>query len=157
MFSCANGPKASELDVATGWGDLGSAKAMLEKHWDTRITEEDFAWLQKIGINTVRVPIGYWSLGVNYCLDTPFQNIAEVYEKSWSRVLRAISWASKYNIGVLIDLHGAPGSQNGETEYVGISHINQFQDNLMLGLAMEKSNYSETRRMSKRQLQPSLT
>ncbi|KAG8726132.1 Glucan 1,3-beta-glucosidase 3, partial [Ceratobasidium sp. 423] len=115
IVRCATGPKASELDVATGWGNSGSARAVLEKHWDTWITEDDFAWLQQIGINTVRIPIGYWSLGVPYCRDTPFEAVANIYEQSWPRVLRAISWASKRNIGVLIDLHGAPGSQSGQS------------------------------------------
>ncbi|CAE6420974.1 unnamed protein product [Rhizoctonia solani] len=115
ITQCATGPKASELDVATGWGNSGSARAVLEKHWDTWITESDFTWLQQIGINTVRIPIGYWSLGVPYCKDTPFEAVANIYEQSWPRVLRAISWASKHNIGVLIDLHGAPGSQNGQS------------------------------------------
>ncbi|KDN38614.1 hypothetical protein RSAG8_09401, partial [Rhizoctonia solani AG-8 WAC10335] len=73
------------------------------------------AWLQQIGINSVRIPIGYWSLGAPYCQDTPFRDVANIYENSWPRVLRAISWASKHNIGVLIDLHGAPGSQNGQS------------------------------------------
>lgn len=86
---------------------------MLEKHWDTWITEDDFDWLQQKGINTVRIPIGYWSLGSDYCQDTPFEEVASVYDRSWPRVLRAISWAAKYDIGVLVDLHGAPGSQNG--------------------------------------------
>jgi glucan 1,3-beta-glucosidase len=26
---------------------------------------------------------------------------------------RAIGWARKYNVKVILDLHGAPGSQNG--------------------------------------------
>lgn len=115
LFSCAAGPKAAELDVANGWENPKSARAVLEKHWDTWITEDDFAWLQRIGINTVRIPIGYWSLGASYCQGTPFEQVSSVYERSWPRVLRAISWASKHNIGVLIDLHGAPGSQNGQS------------------------------------------
>lgn len=30
----------------------------------------------------------------------------------WPYVVRAIQWFQKHNISVLIDLHGAPGSQN---------------------------------------------
>lgn len=29
-------------------------------------------------------------------------------------MVRAINWAAKYNLGVLVDLHGAAGSQNGQ-------------------------------------------
>jgi glucan 1,3-beta-glucosidase len=113
LFSCATGPKASELDVAAGWDNPKSSRSVLEKHWDTWITEDDFAWLQKTGINTVRIPIGYWTLGSQYCQGTAFEQVASVYEHSWPRLLRAIDWAAKYKIGVLVDLHGAVGSQNG--------------------------------------------
>lgn len=113
LFTCASGSKSSELDVATGWGGVVQAKQILERHWDTFITEDDFAYLQSIGINTVRLPIGYWSLGPLFMIGTAFESVSAVYENSWNRVLRAISMAEKYGIGVLVDLHGAPGSQNG--------------------------------------------
>ncbi len=45
---------------------------------------------------------------------------ADVYSNSWSRVVRAINWAGEAGIGVLVDLHGAPGSQNGQP-HSGIS------------------------------------
>lgn len=32
---------------------------------------------------------------------------------AWTYFLRALDWAKKYNINVIVDLHGAPGSQNG--------------------------------------------
>ncbi|KAG8817480.1 Glucan 1,3-beta-glucosidase 3, partial [Serendipita sp. 411] len=55
LFTCASGPAISELDVAKGWN--GQSKAVLERHWDTFITEDDFAWLAGIGINTLRLPL----------------------------------------------------------------------------------------------------
>jgi len=39
-----------------------NAKHILEKHWDTWITEEDWAWMAERGINTVRIPVSYPSL-----------------------------------------------------------------------------------------------
>merc|ERR1719401_1886306 len=35
-------------------------EARMNAHWRTWITEEDIAWLSRHGINTVRVPFGYW-------------------------------------------------------------------------------------------------
>lgn len=32
---------------------------------------------------------------------------------AWPYVLKTISWARKYNLFVILDVHGAPGSQNG--------------------------------------------
>ena len=113
LFSCAAGKKVSELDIASGWGSIGSARALLERHWDTFITEGDFKYLASIGINTVRLPIGYWNLGPLYCHNTPFEAVSNVYQNSWPRIVRAINMAADAGIGVLVDLHGAPGSQNG--------------------------------------------
>jgi len=114
LFSCAAAPAISEYDVATGWN--GQAKQVLEKHWDTFITETDFAWLASLGINTVRLPLGYWHIGTGeqeWTTGTLYESVRDNYVGAWPRVLRAISMAEKYGIGVLVDLHGAPGSQNG--------------------------------------------
>jgi len=32
---------------------------------------------------------------------------------AWTYFLRSLAWAKKHNINVIVDLHGAPGSQNG--------------------------------------------
>ncbi|EST06233.1 Glycoside hydrolase, family 5 [Kalmanozyma brasiliensis GHG001] len=118
FMSCALHSKQSEYDLLRGFGTsqtgLTSARAYMEEHWDTWITEDDFAQLAKIGINTVRLPIGYWSAGPYFTHHSPFERYGEVYELSWRYVARAINWAAKYDIGVLVDLHGAYGSQNGQ-------------------------------------------
>jgi hypothetical protein len=44
---------SSDLDVARG----PNARAILEQHWDTWITEQDFAYIASKGINTVRLPV----------------------------------------------------------------------------------------------------
>lgn len=91
--------------------------------------------MAQMGINTVRLPVsrrldcmlccikaldtsiqvGYWSVGKAncQCADTPFWPYIDKYETQWSYVEKAISWAAQYQIGVLIDFHGAEGSQNG--------------------------------------------
>ncbi|KAF8894654.1 glycoside hydrolase superfamily [Infundibulicybe gibba] len=114
LFTCASGSHVSELDIASGWGDPASARALLERHWDTFITPDDFNYLASIGINTVRLPIGYWSLGPDWCAGTPFEGVGSVYAGSWPRVMRAINMAAGAGIGVLVDMHGAIGSQNGQ-------------------------------------------
>ncbi|KAF8308871.1 glycoside hydrolase [Clavulina sp. PMI_390] len=115
IFTCAGGNKAGEHDVASGWGNTTVARQILERHWDTWIQPSDFAYLRSIGINTVRLPIGFWSLGPSFMQGTPFEDVAQVYMNSWPRVLQAIKTAELYGIGVLVDLHGAPGSQNGQS------------------------------------------
>lgn len=79
-----------------------AAQARLKEHQDTFITDDDFKWLAARGINVVRIPVGYWTLKA----PKPFVSGAETLD-------RAFTQAAKYGIGVLLDLHGAPGSQNG--------------------------------------------
>ncbi|KIJ59197.1 glycoside hydrolase family 5 protein [Hydnomerulius pinastri MD-312] len=120
LFTCASGPQAAEIDVTSGWGSTDNARAVLEHHWDTFINQTDFEYLASIGINTVRLPIGYWSLGSLFLEGTPFEPYASVYKNSWPRIVRAINTAAQSGIGVLVDLHGAVGSQNGQS-HSGIS------------------------------------
>jgi aryl-phospho-beta-D-glucosidase BglC (GH1 family) len=120
LFTCASGHQISELDVASGWGSTAAARTVLERHWDSFINQSDFQYLASIGINTVRLPIGYWSLGPSFCQNTPFAAVSDVYQNSWPRIVRAINMAAISGISVLIDLHGAVGSQNGQP-HSGIS------------------------------------
>ena len=77
----------------------------LKNHWDTWITEDDFTQISNNGLNHVRIPIGYWAIAP---LD------GEPYVQGQLDVLdKAIGWARNANLKVLLDLHGAPGSQNG--------------------------------------------
>ncbi|KAJ3726080.1 glycoside hydrolase superfamily [Lentinula raphanica] len=117
VFECAAEPKIAEIDIANGGCN---PQAILEEHWDTFITQQDFNYLASIGINTVRLPIGYWSLGPNFLQGTPFANVSSVYENAWAHVVRAINMADISGIAVLVDLHGVPGSQNGQP-HSGIS------------------------------------
>src|ERR1700761_8029359 len=80
-------------------------KKRLEKHWSTWITAADFGEMASYGINFVRIPIGYWS--VSPIAGDPYVQGAYPY------LAKAIKWAGQNGIKVMIDLHGAPGSQNG--------------------------------------------
>nr|AJD14768.1 beta-1 3-glucanase [Glaciozyma antarctica PI12] len=81
------------------------AQTALMRHWTTWITEADFAAIAAAGLNHVRIPIGYWAFQV--ATGEPF------VQGSLFFLDRAIAWAAKYNLKVMIDLHGAPGGQNG--------------------------------------------
>ncbi|KAL7412317.1 glycoside hydrolase superfamily [Mrakia frigida] len=115
----------SDLDIVQSPKlSLAQKKALLEKHWDEWIGEEDFKWLKGRGINTVRLPIGYYHLaGLDRSVlrGTEVEFAAEVFEGAWERILRGIRWAEKHGMGVLIDLHAASGKQNPE-EHSGASH-----------------------------------
>jgi glucan 1,3-beta-glucosidase len=75
----------------------------LKDHRSTFITRADFAWLQLHGIKAVRLPVGYWVFGGE-----------EPYEPTIDYVDMAFKWGEETGIKILIDMHGAPGSQNGQ-------------------------------------------
>lgn len=57
-----------------------------------------------LGINTVRLPIGYWMLGPEFCAGTAFEHVSGAYINAWSQITNAVNLAAQYGIGVLIDL-----------------------------------------------------
>jgi glucan 1,3-beta-glucosidase len=82
---------------------LGSqAKALMERHRDTFITAEDFRWMKNCGLNAVRLPVGYWAL------EAP-----KPYLECSRQIQFALDQAQQNGLKLLLDLHGAPGSQNG--------------------------------------------
>lgn len=81
------------------------ALQVLSNHWETFYTEDDFAQMKNLGLNMVRIPIGYWAFAT--LQDDPYvQGQVEYLDK-------ALNWCQKYGLKAWIDLHGAPGSQNG--------------------------------------------
>ena len=44
---------------------LGSkAKEVMEHHWSTFVTEQDFIEMSKHGVNVVRLPVGWWQVSL---------------------------------------------------------------------------------------------
>jgi len=98
----------SYVDEYTLCEKLGpkEAAATLEKHYSTFITEADFKAIAAAGLDHVRIPFSYWAIKT-------YDKDPYVFGVSWRYLLRGIEWARKYGLRVKLDLHGAPGSQNG--------------------------------------------
>ncbi|EPQ32365.1 uncharacterized protein PFL1_00561 [Pseudozyma flocculosa PF-1] len=94
------------IDEYTFGQYASNAEGRLQNHWNSFITEDDFRQIAAAGLNHVRIPIGYWSL-------VPSQGEPYVRSNQLSHLTNAVRWARNYGIKVIIDLHGAPGSQNG--------------------------------------------
>ncbi|RLV92103.1 Glucan 13-beta-glucosidase 2 [Spathaspora sp. JA1] len=86
---------------------LGKTEAQrrLNQHWDQFYNETDFQLIKQAGLNLVRIPVGYWSFEM---MDNdPYVSGAQDY------LDKAIEWSKNNDLKVLIDLHGAPNTQNG--------------------------------------------
>ncbi|KAI0749793.1 glycoside hydrolase [Daedaleopsis nitida] len=93
--------------------DHDHALNVLQNHWDTWITEDDFAAIKAAGLNHVRMQVGYWSVPITSA-DTNYTTSVDPYiPGAWPYLLRALGWAKDHSLHVILDLHGAPGSQNG--------------------------------------------
>ncbi|KAJ7797516.1 glycoside hydrolase superfamily [Mycena olivaceomarginata] len=71
-------------------------------HYDSWITESDWAWISNRGINTVRIPIGYYHLcGADESVlsGTDFQDLFDVFSGAWARLIQAIETARRFGIG----------------------------------------------------------
>ena len=80
----------------------GILKNRLIAHRESYITEKDFEKIAGLGLNLVRIPVPYFIFG-----DYP------PYGECISLLDRAFTWAEKYGLRILIDLHTTPGCQNG--------------------------------------------
>ena len=81
----------------------------LNRHYETFITKEDIVWLKESGINVVRLPIPWWLFGEG------------VYHRSVEYIDKAIEMFEEVGIDFMLDLHTAPGCQNG-FDNGGIQH-----------------------------------
>ncbi|KAE8791866.1 putative glucan 1,3-beta-glucosidase A [Hordeum vulgare] len=85
--------------------------SILQDHWNTFITEEVFRSISSNGLNAVRIPVAWWITKTD---DTPSCHPPN-YPGYQAMLDRAFQWAEKYNLGVIVDLHAAPWSQNGQS------------------------------------------
>ena len=80
------------------------AKQLLETYRDSWWTEQDFQNIAAIGFNTVRLPFGWRDI---------MEESGKVKEDAFVRLDWFVACCEKYGLFVILDLHGAFGSQNG--------------------------------------------
>ena len=105
-----------QAEDETGWClQMGAqATTRLQQHWRSFITREDFFWLAEIGINAVRIPIGYWLFAQDYPYHRRFDSQPHPFVTGGDEILaQALDWAEQCGLAVILDLHAVPGCQNG--------------------------------------------
>lgn len=97
------------------------SREVLEPHWDNFIQESDFAKMKSWGINFIRLPIGYYTFLLRE--NDPYVDGQLPY------LDRAMEWARKYDIQVVIDLHVVPGWENfNNIDEFGIPWVESSSD-----------------------------
>ncbi|KAG9240085.1 putative endo-beta-1,6-glucanase [Calycina marina] len=106
------GEQHSEFDCVIHLGQM-QANAVFQSHWGSWITQADIAQMQSYGLNTIRIPVGYWMLESLVYADS--ENFPQ---GGFSYLEQVCGWASDAGFYIIIDMHGAPGaqvSQNADT------------------------------------------
>ncbi|KAG8737386.1 hypothetical protein FRC10_008264 [Ceratobasidium sp. 414] len=133
----ASTPAVDEWTLCTNLAadkSSGGIAQVLENHYNTFITEEDFAQIAGAGLNWVRIPIPFWAIEV-YPGEPFLEKVA------WKYFLKAIGWARKYGIRIKLDLHTIPGSQNGYNHSGKLGLINWLNGNMGIANAQRSLNY----------------
>ena len=100
--------QTTAMDTYTFCQVLGPEEGnrQLRIHWDTWITEEYISRLANLNINSLRLPLGDWMF-------IPYGPYVGCTDGSLEKVDWLLQVADKYNLKILLDLHGVIGSQNG--------------------------------------------
>jgi aryl-phospho-beta-D-glucosidase BglC (GH1 family) len=112
------GSYESEFDCVSALGQT-QANTVFQNHWGSWITQADISQMQSYGINTIRIPVGYWmDESIVYSDSEHFP------QGGISYLSQLCGWASDAGFFIIIDMHGAPGAQvptNPDTGQVRLS------------------------------------
>ncbi|KFY27770.1 hypothetical protein V493_03326 [Pseudogymnoascus sp. VKM F-4281 (FW-2241)] len=114
--SLFSGPGESELAAVTSSLSaigLDKTRECWQNHWDSALSDDDIQFLvHEAKCTSIRLPIGYFTLGPAFCQGTPFEAAADVYVSAWAAVRNLVRRVNDAGIGVLLDLHALPGGAN---------------------------------------------
>jgi aryl-phospho-beta-D-glucosidase BglC (GH1 family) len=104
--------KCSEFDCVSALGQ-SQADTAFNAHYARWITPSMIQDIHNAGLNTIRIPIGYWSLRSTVGSTEHFPNMDLQYLDA------VIQKAADLGMFVVIDLHGAPGAQKVGDAFTG--------------------------------------
>jgi glucan 1,3-beta-glucosidase len=104
-----------EFELCRSWGR--EAERRLREHRESYIGRDDLVWLKRVGINTVRIPFGYWLLTG----DPPFVAGIDVLDQ-------ALRWCQELGLMAILDFHGLPGAQSREHHTGRQNHFQWHRD-----------------------------
>lgn len=104
------------------------AEALIAAYQESWITEEDFKTVKELGLNVVRVPFTY--MNVYYHLSDKGELLHPdeftLREDPFERLDFALEMCKKYGLYLILDMHGAVGSQNGSDHSGDTSRTNLY-------------------------------
>ena len=112
------------------------AEELISAYQDSWITEGDFKTVKELGLNVVRVPFTYMNVYHHLSDEGELLHPDEftLREDPFERLDFALEMCKKYGLYLILDMHGAVGSQNGSDHSGDTSRTNLYA-NTALGEA----------------------
>ena len=106
------------------------AEELISAYQDSWITEEDFKTVKELGLNVVRVPFTYMNVYHHLSDKGELLHPDEftLREDPFERLDFALEMCKKYGLYLILDMHGAVGSQNGSDHSGDTSRTNLYAD-----------------------------
>jgi aryl-phospho-beta-D-glucosidase BglC (GH1 family) len=103
----------SEFDCVLKLGQDAADKAFAS-HWGSWTTQDDISQMREYGLNTVRIPVGYW------IKEDLVDKDSEHFPRGGLKYLEDVcGWASDAGMYIIMDFHGLPGAQEAEQPFTG--------------------------------------
>jgi aryl-phospho-beta-D-glucosidase BglC (GH1 family) len=104
-MGCTGSGYNSEFDCVVKLGQT-QANKVFQQHWATWITQADIQKMASYGLNTIRIPVGYW------IHESQVTSSEHFPQGGFNYLLQVCDWAAQQGFYIIIDLHGAPYSQS---------------------------------------------
>lgn len=105
LYAATGASNAAELQEAMG---TAAYNERMRRHYETFVSEDDFRRMAQIGLNAVRLPVPWYAFGSQES-DASYISVVDYID-------RAIEWAAKCDIRVLLDLATVPGGQGDSND-----------------------------------------
>lgn len=117
------------------------AEELISAYQDSWITEEDFKTVKELGLNVVRVPFTYMNVYHHLSDEGELLHPDEftLREDPFERLDFALEMCKKYGLYLILDMHGAVGSQNGSDHSGDTSRTNLYADTALGEAYREKT------------------
>ncbi|MCJ1391927.1 hypothetical protein MMC18_004794 [Xylographa bjoerkii] len=107
------GSALSEFDCVSALGQA-QANSVWATHWSSWITQADIQEMRSYGLNTIRIPVGYWIFE-----DLVYTDSEHFPQGGLAYLEQLCGWATNAGMYIIIDLHGAPGAQVAQQPFTG--------------------------------------
>ncbi|ORY60657.1 glycoside hydrolase superfamily [Pseudomassariella vexata] len=114
-MGCYNGNQkmCSEFDCVAFLGQA-TADTSFNAHYARWITVDDIQRIHDVGLNTIRIPLGYWTYR-----DIVYEDNEHFPHVDLKYLDNIIAKAASLGMFVVIDLHGAPFAQKASDAFTG--------------------------------------